>query len=319
MKTFERVIKDELLTRTQSRLDARQHGFLANKSCTTNMVNFCDSLALSLNENLRTDVIYFDFSKAFDCVNHDILLSKLKYKFGIDGRLLKFLIAYLSEREQCVVINNCKSSYLPVKSGVPQGSILGPILFVLFINDLPEGLSEGTDLALYGDDTKIWRTISSESDHVILQNDINYLLSWADENKMKFHPKKCKVLSVATKLPPLLGILPCIQFHYQFGEDLLDYTHSERDLGVDINSKMNWNDHCNRIYSKANQMLGLTKRTCYFLQDKKRKRLLYLALVVVRSQFEHCSVIWQPHSITIMNKLESIQKRAIKWILSEVF
>ena len=207
---------------TSHLLDDRQHGFLCKKSCTTNMVGFCDSLALNLNDCIRTDVVYFDFSKAFDSVNYDILLHKLKHIYNIDGRLLKFLINYLSNREQQVVIGSATSTRKPVLSGVPQGSILGPILFVLFINDLPNGISSGTELALYADDTKIWRNILSESDHEALQNDINYLYRWSITNKMSFHPQKCKVISVANRLPPLLGILPDIQYFYQLGEAALE-------------------------------------------------------------------------------------------------
>ena len=149
MKTFERILKDELLLRTSHLLDCRQHGFLNFKSCTTNMVNFTDKLVMSINDTqtLSTDVIYFDFSKAFDSVNHDLILHKLKYEYAIDGSLLKFLMNYLGEREQIVVLDGIKSSSKPVLSGVPQGSILGPILFVLFINDLPQGISEDTHLA----------------------------------------------------------------------------------------------------------------------------------------------------------------------------
>ena len=124
MKTFERILKEEILVRTSHLLDSRQHGFLSKKSCTTNMVGFCDNIALSLNDCLRTDVIYFDFAKAFDSVNHDLILKKLKRRYNIDGRLLKFLVNYLCEREQCVTIGNVKSSVKPVLSGVPQGSIL---------------------------------------------------------------------------------------------------------------------------------------------------------------------------------------------------
>ena len=163
-----------------------------------------------------------------------------------------------------MVIGNIHSSTKHVLSGVPQGSILGPILFVLFINDISEGLTPGTDLALYADDTKIWRTIYLEIDHSLLQKDIKYLNDWAIRNKMVFHPNKCKVLSVARQPPPLMGILPDIQFSYQLGENLLDYTESEKDLGVDITTKLNWNImHCDRIHSKTNQMLGLTK--CKFV------------------------------------------------------
>ena len=317
MKTFERILKDKILEHTSHLLDERQHGFLSKKSCTTNMVNFCDSLALSLNDCIRTDVVYFDFSKAFDSVNHDILLYKLKHMFNIDGRLLKFLANYLSDREQQVVIGNAISSRKPVLSGVPQGSILGPILFVLFINDLPAGLSYGTELALYADDTKIWRKIVSEKDHEALQNDINYLYNWSINNKMNFHPQKCKVVSVAHRLPPLLGILPNIQFIYNLGENSLDYADSEKDLGVDINPKLNFNEQCERLFSKANQQFGFTKRTCHFVKDSRRRRALYLSLI--RSQFEHCSPVWRPNHITMMDKLEGLQKQCIKWILSEDF
>ena len=317
MKIFERILKDEILLRTSAMLDNRQHGFLSKKSCTTNMAGFCDSLALSLDDCTRTDVVYFDFSKAFDSVNHDLILQKLKNIYKIDGRLLKFIASYLSGREQCVVIGNKTSTSKPVLSGVPQGSILGPILFVLFINDLPNGLSPGTNLALYADDTKIWRIINSESDHDTLQRDITYLNDWARQNMMNFHPQKCKVVSVAHREPPLLGILPNIQYYYSLGECLLDYVDSEKDLGVDINKKLNFGDQCTRLLSKANQQFGLTRRTCYFVNDVKRRRVLFLSLI--RSQFEHCSPIWRPTGKSMLDKFENFQKRCVKWILSEEF
>ena len=317
MKIFERILKDELIFRVQHLLDNRQHGFLRNKSCTTNMVEFSDSLIVSINDchSMSIDVVYFDFSKAFDSVNHDLILRKLKENYGIDGRLLKFIMNYLCGREQCVVLGNSKSEKMPVLSGVPQGSILGPILFVIFINDLPSGLSPGTSIALYADDTKIWRPICCQSDHEILQKDISYLNQWAADNKMSFHPDKCKVLSIYNKPSPFLGICPNIQFHYHRGESVLPFADSERDLGVDITTNLLFNDHINRILAKASQQFGLTKRTCSFVNDTRRKRTLYLTLV--RSQFEHCSPIWRPTGKINTQKFESFQKMCIKWILSE--
>ena len=310
MKVFERIIKDKLLALTHDLLDSRQHGFLEHKSCTTNMVLFCDSLALSLNENIVNHVIYFDFAKAFDSVNHDILLQKLKNSYGIDSILLKFLTNYLKDRSQRVVIGSESSSTLPVNSGVPQGSILGPLLFVLFINDLPSELSEGTDVVLYADDTKIWRKIMTSSDCIILQNDIDRLLDWAIRNKMKFHPSKCKVLSISSRPNP-----PNPPFSNNLGSTRLNFVDNEKDLGVNITPKLTWNLQCDRIYSKACQQLGMVRRNGHIVTDLKSRRALYLSLV--RSQFENCSIIWRPTTITLTNKLESLQKRAIKWILFE--
>ena len=315
MKTLERMIKDELLIHVNDYIDGRQHGFLSKKSCATNLVGLCDSLALSLNDNIHTDVIYFDFAKAFDSVNHDIILDKLKNKFNVNGRLLKFIANYLENRQQRVVIGNKASSLRCARSGVPQGSILGPILFVLFINDIPGGLSPGTDISLYADDTKISRSIIYESDNLCLQKDIDYLHDWSIRNKMQFHPKKCKVLSVAITRPIFCGVLPFTQFVYSLGENLLDYVDSEIDLGVTVNSFLDWTEQCSKVCSKANQMLGLSRRTCYFVQDQQRRRTLYLALI--RSQFEHCSIIWRPETKSKLSKIEGLQKRALKWILSE--
>ena len=315
MKTFERIIRDELMLRSNRHLDQRQHGFLPSKSCCTQLVGFCDSLNLSLNKNIRSDVIYFDFAKAFDSVNHDLILHKLKSQFNINGLLLKFIVNYLKDRKQTVVIGNGMSTICNVVSGVPQGSIIGPSLFILFLNDITLGLNPGTNINMYADDTKIWREINYEIDHNILQKDIDYLMDWALQNKMIFHPSKCKVLMVSNSKPPLDGILPEIQFYYSMGPDILDYCDVERDLGLHINGTLNWTYHCDRLYDKANQMLGLIKRTCNFVNNSQMKRTLYLTLI--RSQFEHCPIIWKPHANTSIERLESIQKRSFKWILND--
>ncbi len=151
-----------------------------------------------------------------------------------------------------------------------------------------------------------------EADFMALQNDIDYLLDWAVRNKMKFHPSKCKVISICSKKPPLIDILPCVQFFYSMGDSLIDYVDSEKDLGIFINSTLNFTEHADHLYNKANQKFGMLKRTCHFVNDPKKRRALYLTLV--RSLFEHCPSVWRPSSNTIVEKLESLQKRAIKWI-----
>ena len=314
-KTLERIIRDEVMLRCQDHIDQRQHGFLLGKSCGTQLLGFCDSLALSLNQNIRTDVIYFDFAKAFDSVNHDIILQKLKNKFRIDGYLLAFILNYLKNRCQSVVLGCTRSSSKPVTSGVPQGSILGPTLFVLFLNDITDSVDDQTNVLMYADDTKIWRDISCEDDHHILQRDIDSLMDWALKNCMKFHPSKCKTLMVSRSKMPLLDILPFIQFHYSMGNNLIDYCETEKDLGININGTLNFTYHSDTLYSKANQRFGLLKRTCHFIQNTDRKRALYLTMV--RSLFEHCPYVWRPSATTCINRLESIQKRGVKWILND--
>ena len=320
-KIMENIIHEELLIKTRDLINAEQHGLLSGKSCTTNLLTLCDDVARCLYNDKCIDIIYFDFAKGFDTVNHDLLLLKLKNEFNIDARLLKFFVNYLQNRHQCVVLKNVLSDTLPVMSGVPQGSILGPLLFVLFINDISTRISNGTSICLFADDTKIWRGMSSVEDCNILQNDIDYLHDWCISNQMKFHPNKCKVVSINSKSSSThlayLGLLPLSRFNHTLGRNILDYETEEKDLGVIVNNNFSWAEQHNQIINKASQMLGLLKRTCHFVISNHRKRTLYLAMV--RSQFEHCSQIWRPVTPTQISKFECLQKNAIKWILNEEF
>ena len=320
MKVFEKLIRDELMLRCEAQLSNNQHGFLPKKSCTTQLIDFTDSVAQGLNSSIRTDIVYFDFAKAFDSVNHDIILSKLKNRFKIDGTMLKFMVNYLQNREQCVVIAGNKSGMANVRSGVPQGSILGPLLFVLFIDDMSEVVSDDTNIALYADDTKIWRRITCWADHTALQQDIDSLHQWSICNKMKFHPKKCKVVPVS---PPGKGLQDLFNkifplrktFFYKLDGSELEYVNEEKDLGVIVTSNFSWEQQVDALFNKASSRLGLLKRTMHFVKCQKQRRAFYLA--IVRSQFEHCVQVWRPSSETQIKRLERIQRRAVKWILSE--
>ena len=306
---------DELYSRTINLIDNRQHGFRRNKSCETNMVTLVESISTTLMENLPTDIIYFDFAKAFDTVDHDLILSKLKPQYNIDGRMLKFFKKYLSNRSQRVVLDNCISDTVSVLSGVHQGSILGPLLFVLSINEIYDNVDEHSNINLYADDTKLWRKIATSADCDVLQKDIDSLYKWCIANKMKFHENKCKVLTVANSEPLFMNVLPFTKYPYTLGNVILDYTNCERDLGIFVNERFDWQDHHNYILRKAFQMLGLTRRTCHFVFDRGKKRSLYLALV--RTNFEHCSNVWRPVNVVDTCKFESLQKQAIKWINGE--
>ena len=178
-------------------------------------------------------------------------------------------------------------------------------------------VSEGTHIMLYADDTKIWRRIETWNDHLILQHDIDMLFEWSVINKMKFHPQKCKVLTVERNYGPasFWNVFPFQIFFYFLNGNILEYTNNEKDLGVIVNSCLNWDEHILTLILKASSTLGLLRRTLHFVKDVKQKRVFYLALV--RSLFEHCSVIWRPTTMQMILKIEAIQKRAIKWILCE--
>ena len=216
----------------------------------------------------------------------------------------------MQHRFQRVVINGEMSSLKPVTSGVPQGSILGPLFFVLFINDMTDCVSEGTNVALYADDTKIWRNIRTWQDHLTLQNDINRLYQWSVANKMNFHPKKCKVFAVTVEQTMHCNsewkLFPFQAYYYQLKDAELEFVKCETDLGVTVTSTLNFNEHSLKLYSKASSRLGLLRRALHFFNNQKQKRAFYLA--IVRSLLEHCSVVWRPTAETTINKTSNAEQ-----------
>ena len=235
---------------------------------------------------------------------------KLKNQFGINGKLLYFILNYLKDRKQRVAIDGEFSEWQPVRSGVPQGSILGPLLFVLFINDIVEVISHDSSVLLYADDMKVWRKIKSADDQLILQTDISNLHAWSLRNKMNFHLDKCKVLRSTLKTNPIIT-------NYTMADKTLEITISEKDLGVIINPKLLYNKHHHTIVAKSSQKLGLVKRNCSVTRCTQSRKVLYLSLV--RSLYEHCSPVCRPTNATQIAKFVKIQKRAVKWINNETY
>ena len=228
---------------------------------------------------------------------------------------MKFFTEYLRNRKQRVILDNVISESVDVLSGVPQGSILGPLLFVLFINDIYENINKDSNIALFADDTKIWRDINSELDGENLQNDINTLSIWSRNNKMSFHPDKCKALSIYDCRPDFVKVLPFGLRYYYINGNIIEFCKNERDLGVIVSSNFKWDEQHDKILKQTHQMLGFTKRTCHFIKDTRKRRSIYLSLV--RSNFEHGSIIWRPITETEISDFEKLQKKALKWILKE--
>ena len=253
------------------------------------------------------DVIFLDFAKAFDTVPHDELLLKLK-RLGVSGDLWLWIREYLSMRFQCICIGECRSELLPVVSGVPQGSILGPLLFLVFVNDLPEVVKYSL-LYMFADDTKCAKLVRHLSDCGELQNDLDNLCNWSYEWKLMFKEPKCVLLRCSRS-----GGTP-VNSNYTLNNQEVLCKDNHKDLGVMISSNLSFEAHFSYIVSRAYRVLGLLRRTFSSRADVKGKKLLYISLV--RSQLIYCSPIWRPHLLKDVILLESVQRRATKYLLND--
>lgn len=286
-------------------LTEAQHGFRRHRSCETQLITVCTDFVNSINEGGQTDAILLDFSKAFDKVHHQSLLLKLEH-YGIIDNIHSWINSFLSNRSQKVMVDNKLSSSKRVMSGVPQGSVLGPLLFLVYINDMPGVVSEGSHLKLFADDSLLYRKIKTEKDTGTLQDDLNALQKWEQEWKMEFHPKKCQIISFTNKRNP-------IQNEYTIHGETLERTASATYLGVTMDEKLNWNEHIEKTCTKANQRLGFLKRilgTC----PKSAKEKAYKAFV--RPILEYSACVWDPHSQRNITKVEQVQRRAFRFVHS---
>ncbi|KAF7238311.1 RNA-directed DNA polymerase from mobile element jockey [Varanus komodoensis] len=248
---MERLIigRDLVMLDREGRLTATQHGFRKNRSCQTNLVEFYDKVSRWLDGGDAVDVVYLDFSKAFDKVPHDILVEKLR-SFGIHQSTVWWIRAWLTDRKQRVTISGESSGWRPVTSRVPQGSVLGPSLFSLFINDMEEGMN--SLLIKFADDTKTGAVATTEEQVLQIQKDLDRLWKWAGDNKMAFNVDKRKVLHLGHRNS-------CHK--YRLGDKWLESSTCERDLGVLVDCRINMSQPCDAVVKRANATLGCIARS----------------------------------------------------------
>ena len=300
-KLLERLIKDHMVDFLVKHklLNSSQHGFLKARSCLTNMLCFLEEITKWIDVGSPVDIIYLDFQKAFDKVPHQRLLLKLK-AHGIGDSITDWIEQWLTDRRQRVVVDGEVSNWKSVLSGVPQGSVLGPILFLIYINDLDNSIT--SNVLKFADDTKLFRKVNTDGDKQHLQNDLDRLVKWSEKWQMLFNFGKCKCLHTGH------GNL---NVNYKMGDTVLGTTVKEKDLGVTISADMKVSEQCGIAASKGNQILGLIRRNITY---KGKKLIIPLYKAIVRPHLEYCIQAWRPYRKKDIDTLERIQRRATKMI-----
>ena len=289
------LIDNNLITR-------HQYGFIPGRSTTTQLLNYLNDCIETLAEGNVTDTIYFDFSKAFDTVPHQRLLKKLKC-YGIKGQVFKWIESFLKGRSQVVKVNGKESFPEPVISGIPQGSVLGPILFVIYINDLPDVVK--SKIYLFADDTKVLNKIKTMDDSLSLQEDINALGEWSKDWLLQFNLDKCHVLTLGKHE----NIVHAHNYHLNNHE--LEHVFDEKDLGIILDPELKFEEHIAAKVKKANSIMGLIRRSFSHLGPSLFTKLY---TTFVRPHLEYGQAVWSPHLKRNINLIENVQRRSTKLV-----
>lgn len=307
-KIFDRLVTEICTLKLSSQIVDNQHGFMCGKSTITNLITYEQFIINAMEHKWQVDAIYTDFSKAFDTVNHDLLLCKL-HNMGVRGKILEWFRSYLVDRRQIVRFKNFHSEKILVSSGVPQGSHLGPLLFNIFINDIIL-LINNSNCLLFADDLKLFSIVKTHDDCIKVQQDLSALNCWCTDNGMRMNINKCHVISFTKSKSPIL-------FNYCLLDTPLSRVEVIKDLGVLFDCKLTFVPHINHIYKKSLHMLGFIIRNTREFKDVRTFRSLYLSLV--RPILLYASPIWTPNYNVHITKLEKVQHRFFRYAAFKQF
>jgi Reverse transcriptase (RNA-dependent DNA polymerase)/Endonuclease-reverse transcriptase len=304
-KIMERVVNNQVLQHLHSikAINTNQHGFLPRRSCVTMLTGAIDDWqhALDAEAGAHVDVISLDWAKAFDRVPHKRLLAKLK-RYNISGHVYEWISSFLYGRSMRVVYDGAVSSDYNVLSGVPQGSVLGPLLFIIYMMDLPQCV--GSSLRQYADDCTLYRVIRTSQDEQMLQADLDNIAMWCKVNYMEINESKSHHMAI-TKAKNIRKTL------YSMNGKPIKQDNIMKILGITITQDLKWNVQTEIVRSKAAKLLGFLSRTLHSARPNA-KRTIYLSLV--KSVLMYGSPAWHPTSKSNIAKLEVIQSRATRFI-----
>ena len=312
IKVFERVMRKRLVDHLEDNnlLCNNQHGFRQGRSCLTQLLAHFDDILCNSLEGADTDAIYLDLAKAFDKVDHQLLLKKLK-AFGVTGKVFQWIESFLLDRDQYVAVNGVKSSVSKVISGVPQGTVLGPILFIIFINDMNESIVSSI-LRSFADDTRILKAIHSYLDVPELQADLDNIIKWSRDNNMTLHKNKFELLqhTCPNRSIKELNELPFISYDnshcYSTAKDsFISPTDTVKDLGVLVSANNSWSPHIGRMINSARRTAAWVLSV---FRDRSRTTMMQLYKSLVRSKLEYCCPVWSPTKIEDIKAIESLQR-----------
>ena len=296
---IEKIIRDHISEHmvTNGFYSNKQYGFIKKRSAPLQLLEAMDKWTEALDKGSSVDCIYADFQKAFDKVPHRRLMVKIR-AYGISENICEWIEDFLKDRKQIVKINGKGSKEEVMISGVPQGSVIGPLLFVIFINDLPD-LVESI-LMLFADDSKIWKEINGTEDQEMLQKDLDTLKKWSLDWLLIFHPDKLKQVHISSRNEEH-------DTNYKIGNDKVVDSKSEKDLGIIVDQRLNFEEHMLEKTKKANITMGMIRRSFQFLN---RKTFLLLYKGLVRSIIEHAGTVWSPYKMKDIERVEGVQRRA---------
>ncbi len=277
-----------------------QHGFIRGRSCTTNLVEYLDFVTKAKDEGKAVDTVFLDFAKAFDKVPTRRLMAKVE-AHGVRGKVLKWIEAWLENRQQRVVLNGAASAWSRVGSGVPQGSVLGPILFLIFINDIDLEVQEHAVIKKFAD-TKIGKILESDNDTRQFQTCLDMLVEWAEKWGMEYYIAKCKIMHQGRNNP---------HCNYNMSGQQLGKTESERDIGVLVSQNGKPETQCLKAARTISVVLGQITRAFSY---RDRRTFVKLYVQYVRPHLEFACQSWSPRLAKDIEVLEKVQQKAVNMV-----